>query len=129
MELAPAPSVELASRRRRAIAEEQVLYPPRQRIGFGGWYSSLSGFAKLRLVLIVLLLIWLLGVALPLAMIEIARGANFADGRPFPVVASGSLAAVYSMGSYEVARADQVPGKPFLMTFTLSSELILPLRH
>ncbi len=113
----PAPQ---AARQRRANAAQHM--SPRQRMGFGQWFSSLSGFAKLRFALIILLLIWLFGIALPYMFLSMIQGPGVASGASLPVSVSGSLAAVYSLGSYEVAAQD----RDSAMEIALRDRLVSP---
>ena len=102
----------IASRRRQAAAAgvggEGFDPPPvpRQRTGLVSWFRDLSRSAKLRLAIIILLLIWLLGIAAPAALLSLLQGARVASGAVLSA-SSSSIAAVYSMGSYEVAMRDQ----------------------
>ena len=56
-------SANASARRRQAAAASGELPPPR-RGGFGAWYANLSGFGKLRFILLLMLLILLLCVCL-----------------------------------------------------------------
>lgn len=113
----PAPQ---AARQRRANAAQHM--SPRQRMGFGQWFGSLSGFAKLRFALIILLLIWLFGIALPFMFLSMIQGPGVASGASLPASVSGSMAAVYSLGSYEVAAQD----RDSAMEIALQDRLVSP---
>ncbi|MEZ4658806.1 MAG: cyclic nucleotide-binding domain-containing protein [Caldilineaceae bacterium] len=95
-----------AAQRRRAAAAQQMSRGG-QRMGFGAWFRNLSGMAKLRLAVIILLLIWVLGIAAPSALMALIRGARTVSDAFLPTSSSGALAAVYSLGSWEVAAQDQ----------------------
>lgn len=110
-----------AARQRRASAAQHMT-PQRERMGFGQWFSNLSGFAKLRFALIVLLLIWLFGIALPFMFLSMIQGTGLASGAALPVSFSGSLSAVYSLGSYEVAAQD----RDSAMEIALRDRLVSP---
>lgn len=89
-----------------AMQQQQRMEGQRQRTSIGDWYRGLSGFAKLRLAIIILLLIWLLGIAAPAALISLMQGTGVASGASLPL-SPGSLSAVYSMGSWQVAAQDK----------------------
>lgn len=110
-----------AAQRRRAAAAQQMSRG-RQRIGFGSWFRNLSGMAKLRLAVIVLLLIWVLGIAAPSALMALIRGARIASDALLPTSSSGALAAVYSLGSWEVAAQDQASAR----AIALADRLVPP---
>lgn len=113
----PAPSLDpepidgsmgLTSRRRQAVAAEaSAAGMERERVDLFQWFSGLSSFAKLRLAIIILLLIWLLGIAAPVALLRLVQGSRVASSASLPISASSSIAAVYRMGSYEVASRDE----------------------
>ena len=111
----------LSARQRRANAAQHMA-PSRERMGFGTWFSALSGFAKLRFALIVLLLIWLFGLALPIMFMSMIQGTGLASGAALPVSFSGSLASVYSIGSYQVAALD----RDSAMEIALRDRLVAP---
>jgi len=102
-----APGTAITPAQQQMAPYQQQAAPPRQRVSIGAWYRNLSGFAKLRLAIIILLLIWLLGIAAPAALISLMQGASVASGAALPFPASDSLAAVYRMGSWEVAAQDK----------------------
>ncbi|MEM7130339.1 MAG: cyclic nucleotide-binding domain-containing protein [Chloroflexota bacterium] len=117
----PQQTTPLSARQRRANAAQHMA-PQRERMGFGQWFSSLSGFAKLRFALIVLLLIWLFGIALPFMFLSMIQGTGLASGAALPVSVSSSLSAVYSIGSYEVAMHD----RDSAMQIALRDRLVSP---
>ena len=114
------PGAPQSARQRRANAAQHI--SPRQRMGFGQWFGSLSGFAKLRFALIVLLLLWLFGIALPFMFLSMIQGPGVANGAALPVSVSGSLSSVYSLGSYQVAAQD----RDSAMEIALQDRLVSP---
>ncbi|NJN82786.1 MAG: cyclic nucleotide-binding domain-containing protein [Caldilineaceae bacterium] len=102
---APTAATTTAPRRRRAATVDDGP-EPRQRASFGEWFSNLSGFGKLRFALLILLLIWLLGIAAPAALLNLIRGESLAGASPLSISAN-ALRAVYAVGSYELAALDQ----------------------
>ncbi len=90
------------SRRQRASARTAQ---PQERTGFADWFASLSGGAKLRLALIILLILFIIGVVVPSVVWSIMTGASVANGTSLSIT-SRALAAVYSLGSYDVAALD-----------------------
>ncbi len=93
-----------AIRRRQAAAMQanaNMAPAPPQREGIGQWYRNLSGWGKLRFILLILLIIFLLGITVPTLFLSLVWGSSRG-----PSSVSRALSAVYSMGSYEVAAAD-----------------------
>ena len=89
------------NRRRRA---------PRQRVGFGEWFANLTTFGKLRLALLVLLIIWLIGIAAPWAFLSMLQGSvsagNGSDDLVYRSNLFNAISEVYAIGSYELAARD-----------------------
>jgi CRP-like cAMP-binding protein len=90
------------SRRQRAGARP---VQSQERTGFADWFAGLSGGAKLRLALIILLILFIIGVVVPSVVWSIMTGASIANGTSLSIT-SRALAAVYSLGSYDVAALD-----------------------
>jgi CRP-like cAMP-binding protein len=88
--------------RRRQVAAMHEPEARMERPGFADWYAGLSRGAKLRFGLLILLILFLLGVVVPMTLWTLLYGVPPA-ARSF----SQALAAVYSMGSYELAAADR----------------------
>ncbi len=85
----------LSAQRRRAAAARPM--PPAQpRPGFGEWFASLSTGAKVRLVLLILLVVYLVGVAAPMALQALTRGVT--GGSEAPVAGEALVAANLSQG-------------------------------
>ncbi len=92
----------LSSQRRRAAANRTESNEPRQRFpGIGVWFGNLSMGAKLRLALLVLILIYLFGVAAPAALGRLLSSAETADGEAAAISASvtGAVALRESEGA------------------------------
>lgn len=99
----PAAQPAVAARRRQAAAATAQTGEPRaERKGFGDWYAGLSGWGKLRFALLILLVLFVLGITVPAVLLALLYGPS---NRSSSTVAQ-ALAAVYNMGSYEVAAAD-----------------------
>lgn len=90
------------SRRQRAAARTAQ---PQERTGFADWFAGLSGGAKLRLALIILLILFIIGVVVPSVLISLISGTSVANGTSLSIT-SRALAAVYSLGSYDVVALD-----------------------
>lgn len=124
-----------SSRRRQAAAGEMA--PQRRRPSFGEWYSNLSGFAKLRFILLVLLAVILLCITVPFTVMAIINGLGAAT-RAASATLNSALDAVYAKGSYEVASANadlaeqlrqadaQVPPTPTYTPFPTNTPLPTP---
>jgi hypothetical protein len=100
-EAPPAAPTGAAARRRQATVAQNG-EGGQERGGFGQWYANLSGWGKVRLALLILLILFLLGITVPAVLLALLYGPSRASGS-----VSRALAAVYSMGSYEVAAADR----------------------
>lgn len=100
-------------RRRQPAPQDEN--PPAERVGFAEWYTNLSGGAKLRFALLILLILFLLAVTVPFVLIALMSGARSASSS-----VSRALAAVYSMGSYEVAAADQDTARALALVDSLA---------
>lgn len=87
--------------------DEYAGYPPasQPRRGLGAWFGSLSTWGKVRVIVVLLLLLFLLAVSVPwillgwAGLVSSVRNAVAAAG-------PGSISAVYERGSYEVAAED-----------------------
>jgi len=90
------------SRRQRAGARAAQ---SQEQTGFADWFAGLSGGAKLRLALIILLILFIIGVVVPSVLISLISGTSVANGTSLSIT-SRALAAVYSLGSYDVAALD-----------------------
>jgi len=82
----------------------QPVQQPASRRGFGVWFSELTPFGKLRFILLIILLLWLL-VAIPWAVLRLL---DLAMGTQSTVEAAApeALSAAYRMGSYNLAEQD-----------------------
>jgi CRP-like cAMP-binding protein len=118
LEAAVAPNA--AARRRRSAAAATPELPARERVGFMQWFTNLSGWGKLRLALLILLLLWLILVAAPTALMALMRGTRAASGAFFSA-SSQALAAVSSLGSYEVAAADKQTAREVALVDSLAA--------
>ncbi|MBI3959416.1 MAG: cyclic nucleotide-binding domain-containing protein [Chloroflexi bacterium] len=79
----------LSSQRRRAAAyRPQTEDGGRRAGGIGVWFSGLSLGAKLRLALLLLILIYLFGVAAPSALGRLLSGAEVSDGEATAISSS-----------------------------------------
>lgn len=77
--------------------------PPRRSIG--GWIGGMTTFGKLRVILLIILLLWMMLVAIPWAVLRLLDLANGS----VDTVASDTpraLSAILAKGSYEVAAQD-----------------------
>lgn len=84
----------LSAQRRRAAAVRPEAAENRTRPSVGRWFSALSLGAKLRLALLVLILIYLFGVAAPSALSRMLSSDSVSDGEAAAISssASGALA-------------------------------------
>lgn len=78
--------------------------PPRERRGFGAWFGGQTTWGKIRFILLIILLLWLL-IAIPWAIMQLM---GLAYGTETMIAASpadspSALAAVYARGSYDVS--------------------------
>ena len=107
---APTPqaaATNIPSRRRRqsAVSTDYEGAPP-PREGIGGWFANLSTLGKVQLAVLVLLLIWLIGIAAPAALLSrtsVARGSELTTRSSL----LNAINAVYAVGSYELASRDR----------------------
>src|SRR5690606_16726437 len=68
-----------AIRRRQAAAMQanaNMAPAPPQREGIGQWYRNLSGWGKLRFILLILLIIFLLGITVPTLFLSLVWGSS-----------------------------------------------------
>ena len=81
----------------------------REKVSFGQWFANLSVFGKVRLAILLLLLVWLLGIAAPAALWSLMQGATVASGADMSTRPNllNAISAVYAVGSYELAAKDQ----------------------
>jgi CRP-like cAMP-binding protein len=105
---APAPSAGSNAARRRRLAADAPP-PEARRGGFGQWFANLSLLGKVQLAVLVLLLIWLLGIAAPTALMNLLQGASVARGAEATSRSSllNAINSVYAVGSYELAAKDK----------------------
>lgn len=83
----------LSSQRRRAAAHQPQVERGERPGGIGVWFAGLSLGAKLRLALLVLILIYLFGVAAPAALGRLLSGAEISEGDATSISTSVSGAA------------------------------------
>ncbi len=93
----PAPA-----RRRQQAAAQDMEAPIRRRRGFGEWYGSLSAGARLRFILLMLLLIILMCLTLPFTAMTIINGISAAS-RAVAATLDNALGSVYASDSVAVA--------------------------
>lgn len=93
-----------ASVQRRAAAAQQPVASEDGRIGLGQWFSALSTGAKLRLVLLVLILTYLFTVATWASLNTLLNGPTVAAGSP-AVVSASVLSAVEASNQVDRALA------------------------
>ncbi len=91
-------------RRQRATARSTG--PIENRGGLAESFANMSGGAKLRLTLLILLILFILGIVLPVTLYSLIYGTTAFNGTSFSVT-SRALSAVYAMGSYQVAAEDK----------------------
>lgn len=108
---APAAGANMPARRQQAQSyEPSPAEAPRQRVGFGEWFANLTTFGKLRLALLVLLIIWLIGIAAPWAFLSMLQGSvsagNGSDDLVYRSNLFNAISEVYAIGSYELAARD-----------------------
>ncbi|MFO7631053.1 MAG: cyclic nucleotide-binding domain-containing protein, partial [Caldilinea sp.] len=133
---ANAPLDAAPSRRRQqaAAAPGEGAPPRRKRRGFGEWYGSLSAGARLRFILLMLLLIILMCLTLPFTAMTIINTVG-AVSRAVASTLDNALDSVYASGSVEVASANvdaaermrladsQVPPTPTYTPFPTATPL------
>ena len=97
-----------ATARRRRTAAEDRSEPKERRTGqplaVVQWFSNLSTGGKVRAALLLLLLIWLVLIAAPMAVLSLMSGPSVASGEAVPVTAN-ALAAVTERNGVAVAMA------------------------
>ncbi|HXF63384.1 MAG TPA: cyclic nucleotide-binding domain-containing protein [Caldilineaceae bacterium] len=98
-----------ARRRHQGMMVDPDMPAPRGRAGFGQWFANLSPLGKIQLAILLLLLIWLLGIAAPTAFLRLLQGASVASGADLTTGSNllNAINAVYAMGSYELAARDK----------------------
>jgi len=105
--LPPPPLESVPSRRRQpATYATEMEAPRRRRPGFGEWYGNLSGGARLRFILLMILLVLFLCITIPWTALQIA-GLVESASRAAASSLDSALDEVYAKGSFEVAAADQ----------------------
>jgi CRP-like cAMP-binding protein len=104
------PASPAVARRRQAAAAQPQGAPVERSGGFGQWYANLTGWGKLRFALILLLILFLLGITVPAVLLALLYGPTRAS-----TSMSRAMAAVYSMGSYELAAADSDTARTIAM--------------
>ncbi len=106
----PQAATNIPSRRRRpsAVSTDYEDAPP-PRGGIGQWFANLSTLAKIQLAILVLLLIWLIGIAAPAALLNLLQGTSVARGSELTMRTNllNAINAVYAVGSYELANRDR----------------------
>ncbi len=84
---------------------------PRPSVGFSEWFANLTTFGKVRLALLVLLIIWLVGIAAPVLFLRLFQGNTTAASHADEVARRSGLfnaiSEVYAVGSYELASRDR----------------------
>ncbi len=109
----------MSAQRRRAAASRPAPAPSQPRPSVGQWFAALSTGAKFRLALLLILLVYLFGVAAPMAVRALFSGADIA-GADAPIAAdalsglqsseivatSGEAIAMAGIGLSESAVAD-----------------------
>lgn len=100
-----APVEPAPARRRQQTAAQEMAPPRRKRRSFGEWYGSLSAGARLRFILLMLLLIVLMCLTLPSTVITIINGIGAAS-RAVAATLDNALGSVYASGGMEVASAE-----------------------
>lgn len=101
----------MPSRRRRNYAAQQPVTdaPRRQRPSIGQWFANLSTLGKVQLAVLLLLLIWLIGIAAPAALLSLLQGTSVARGADLAARNNllNAINAVYAVGSYELGAQDK----------------------
>jgi CRP-like cAMP-binding protein len=97
----PVAPVPVNARRRQAAMQPEQ--PPRRR-GFGDWFGNLSALNKVLFALLVLLVVYILGIAVPLTLWSIFSPGAVADSAT--VSTQRAFSAVARLGSYDVAAQD-----------------------
>jgi CRP-like cAMP-binding protein len=84
--------------------DEYEDYPPAKapRRGIGAWYGGLTTWGKIRTLILILLVLWIIVVAVPWAILRMA-GLVSSMRNAVAAAGPGSISAVYERGSYEVA--------------------------
>jgi CRP-like cAMP-binding protein len=97
------------SRQRQGMVYDPAGTAPRRRFSFGQWFANLSPLGKIQLAILLLLLIWLLGIAAPAALLSLLQGTTVARGAELTTRSSllNAINAVYAIGSYELAAKDK----------------------
>jgi len=115
----------LSSQRRRAAAyRPQTGGGKRRSVGVGLWFAGLSLGAKLRLALLVLILIYLFGVAAPAALGRLLSSAEMTDGEAASV--SSSVAGAVAIRSNEGALASLQSTENNAQLIALAAEGVRP---
>ncbi|MEZ4863178.1 MAG: cyclic nucleotide-binding domain-containing protein [Caldilineaceae bacterium] len=117
-----APRVQMAQRR----GGPPQAAPAPASGGFLDWFANLSTFGKVRLALFVLLLLWLLGVAVPWMILNLLSGPGVASGASLQT-SSRALVAVATMGSYELMAQDRALAKAVVLADSLAAPTATPL--
>lgn len=120
---APAPT--LSSQRRRAAANRTESNEAGQRSpGIGVWFANLSMGAKLRLALLVLILVYLFGVAAPAALGRLLSSAETAEGEASAISASVTGAAALRSSEGALVSLQSTEGNSQVVA--LAAEGVMP---
>ena len=84
---------------------EEYPQPNAPRRGMSAWFGSLSTFGKIRTIVLLLLVLWMLVVVVPWLILRMA-GLVSSMRNAVAAAGPGSISAVYERGSYEVAVED-----------------------
>jgi CRP-like cAMP-binding protein len=97
------------SRRRQQAASQPEGPPSRERFNLVEWFSNLSTLGKVQLAVLLLLVIWLIGIAAPAALLSLIQGTSVARGESASARSSllNAINEVYAVGSYELASKDK----------------------
>ncbi len=87
--------------------DEYDEYPPAKapRQGLGAWFGGLSTWGKVRTIILLLLILWMLVVVVPWIFLRMA-GLVSSMRNAVAAAGPGSISAIYEKGSYEVAAED-----------------------
>ena len=99
----------MPSRRRQQAASLQDRSPAPARPGIGEWFANLSTLGKVQLAVLLLLVIWLIGIAAPAALLSLIQGTSVARGEGISTRSNllNAINEVYAVGSYELASKDK----------------------
>jgi hypothetical protein len=97
------------SRRRQQAAARPEGPVTGERFNLVEWFSNLSTLGKVQLAVLLLLVIWLIGIAAPAALLSLMQGTSVARGADMSARSSllNAINKVYAVGSYELASEDK----------------------